>query len=137
MNTTERHFHHFGQVLHRRKRLLNKCIKIIYIRMKRGRSMWALLFHQSRCWSLATLSCLNQDNELCKKTEGKTLLAFRSAEKKNTSKEEFDCSEREKAGGVGGGFVFYHQRQSCRHRRCHRHRGKPWSRRRSGRVPLT
>lgn len=57
MNTTERHFHHFGQVLHRRKRLLSKCIKI---RVTRWSSLWSLVFHPS----LGTIIFLNQDNEL-------------------------------------------------------------------------
>lgn len=122
MNTTERHFHHFAQVLHRRKRLLSKCIKI---RVTRWSSMWALLFHPS----LASIILLNQDNELCEKTEGKTQLTYPLG---GHPKRNFTV--------VHVNFLIYflyHQRRSCRHRRCHRHRGKPWSRRRSGHVHLT
>lgn len=82
MNTTERHFHHFGQVLHRRKRLLSKCIKI---RVTRWSSLWSLLFHPS----LGTIICLNQDNELCKKTEGKTPVTYPLAGKTKHPKRNF------------------------------------------------
>lgn len=126
MNTTERHFHHFGQVLHRRKRLLSKCIKI---RVARWSSLWSLLFHPS----LGTIIFLNHDNELCKKTEGKTPVTYPLAGKTKHPKRNFTVVH------VNFFLIYflYHQRQSCRHRRCHRHRGKPWSRRRSGRVHLT
>ena len=74
MNTTERHSQSsfLDSVLHRRKCPLSKCIKIIYIQMKRGRLMWALLFHYSRCcWSVA-FSFLNQGSELCRNKDRKT-----------------------------------------------------------------
>lgn len=82
MNTTERHFHHFGQVLHRRKRLLSKCIKI---RVARWSSLWSLLFHPS----LGTIIFLNHDNELCKKTEGKTPVTYPLAGKTKHPKRNF------------------------------------------------
>lgn len=125
MNTTERHSQSsfLDSVLHRRRRLLSKCIKIIYIQMKRGRSTWALLFHQSRCcWSLAIL-CLNQGSELCRERETTERLigACVSLGHSIGLKEQLNHSP-------------YPQRRSCRHRRCHRPSWKPWSRRRWVRV---
>ena len=54
-------------LLHRRKCLTSECIKIMYIQMKRGVVSVALLFHQSRCWSVCL--CLHHGSKLCKERE--------------------------------------------------------------------
>lgn len=116
-------------VLHRRKGLLSKCIKIIYIQMKRGRSTWALLFHQSGCWSVDIL-CLNHGSELCKEGDRGEQLAstFHAVVSSHYLNNVFAFQRDDESS--------YRQLRSCRHRRCHRPWGKPWSRCRTVRVHL-